>query len=193
VRRAVFVDRDGVLNELVPDPVSGLPESPLQPELVTLISGAAQALARLHEAGWALVGISNQPAAAKGTVTLEELERVQARVLELLADESVGLDGFELCFHHPDGVVPELTGACDCRKPRPGMLLTAAERLELDRGASWLVGDTDDDVAAGRAAGCRTVLVENPGSSHKRRGADEADARAGSLAEAADLILRAGG
>ena len=83
--RAVFFDRDGVVNELVPDPVSGLPESPLDPESVALIPGAAAALRRLHEGGYELVGISNQPAAAKGTVSLDDLERVQARVIDLLA------------------------------------------------------------------------------------------------------------
>jgi D-glycero-D-manno-heptose 1,7-bisphosphate phosphatase len=193
VRRAVFVDRDGVLNELVPDPVSDNPESPLAPDLVALIPDAAAALRRLRAAGYALVGISNQPAAAKGTVTLQQLERVQARVLELLASEDVELDGFELCFHHPDGIEPELSRPCDCRKPEPGMLLRAARALSLDCATSWVVGDTDDDVTAGRAAGCRTLLVENPGSAHKRLGRSHPYARVGSLAQAADFILRRAG
>ena len=115
MRRAVFVDRDGVVNELVPDPVSGLPESPLDPEHVALIPGAAAALRRLHEAGYALVGVSNQPAAAKGVVGLGDLDRVQDRVLTLLEGEGVVPDAFRLCFHHPEGVVAELTRVCDCR------------------------------------------------------------------------------
>jgi D-glycero-D-manno-heptose 1,7-bisphosphate phosphatase len=189
VRTAVFFDRDGVVNELVPDPVSGLPESPLAPEQVALIPGSAAALGRLHDAGYLLVGTSNQPAAAKGTVPLEQLHRVQARALELLENEGIVPDGFELCFHHPDGVVAGLTGDCECRKPAPGMLLAAAAELDLDLGASWMIGDTDWDIAAGVAAGCRTVLIENPASAHKRGEALEPDARAADLAAAAELIL----
>ena len=191
MRRAVFIDRDGVLNELVPDPISGLPESPLDARLVVLVPGAAAALRRLHEADFVLVGVSNQPAAAKGVVELADLERVQRRVASLLEGEDAGLDAFKLCFHHPSGVVPELTRACDCRKPAPGMLLEAAAELEVTLEGSWLVGDTDDDVRAGAAAGCRTVLVENPGSAHKRNGSVEPDALAADVAEAAEIVLRA--
>ena len=186
---AVFVDRDGVINELVPDPVSGQPESPLRPEDIRLISGAALALRILADAGWRLVGVSNQPAAAKGKVSLEALRAVQARVLELLASEGVRFDAFKLCLHHPDGVVPELTGACECRKPAPGMLLEAVRELGLDPAACWMVGDTDGDVAAGRAAGCRTALVEYPGSAHKRMSDPDPDTMVSSLAAAATVIL----
>jgi len=185
---AVFFDRDGVVNELVPDLVSGLPESPLDPVEVRLMPGAAAALLHLHEAGYLLAGVSNQPAAAKGVVELERLQDVQARVLDLLRDKEVVPDAFRLCLHHPEGVVPELTGRCDCRKPAPGMLLDVAAELGIDLAASWMVGDTDGDVAAGAAAGCRTVLVENPDSAHKRAGG-ASGLRAADLAGAAELIL----
>lgn len=188
-RRAAFLDRDGVLNALVPDPVSGREESPLRFEDVRLLPGAAAAARRLAEAGFALVGVSNQPAAAKGTISLEQLLEVQERVLELLAAEGVRFDGFRLCLHHPEGVVAELSGPCDCRKPAPGMLLDAAAELDLDLAPSWMIGDTDTDVAAGRAAGCRTVLIEHPGSAHKRQGAGEEDLRAADLPQAVRAIL----
>jgi D-glycero-D-manno-heptose 1,7-bisphosphate phosphatase len=188
-RGAVFVDRDGVINELVPDPVSGRPESPLREADLKLVPGASAALGRLAGAGWRLAGVTNQPAAAKGLVSLEELQAVQARVLELLAHEGVRFDAFKLCVHHPDGVVPELTGECECRKPAPGMLLEAARELDVDPAASWMVGDTDGDVAAGRAAGCRTVLVEYPGSAHKRGGDPRPDTIVRNLADAATVIL----
>lgn len=188
-RGAVFVDRDGVINELVPDPVSGMPESPLRPADVRLVPGAAAALSRLADAGWALVGVSNQPAAAKGVVTVAEIEAVQARVLELLAAQRVVLDAFELCLHHPDGVVPALRRECDCRKPAPGMLLEAARKLDLDLASSWIVGDTDSDMAAGRAAGSHTVLIEQPGSAHKRAGGTQPDAKVRNLAAAVSVIV----
>jgi D-glycero-D-manno-heptose 1,7-bisphosphate phosphatase len=189
VSAGAFFDRDGVVNELVPDPRSGSPESPLDAARVSLVPGAAAGLQRLRDAGFLLIGVSNQPAAAKGTVPLDELERVQARVLELLHAEGVEPDAFRLCFHHPHGTVPGLAGTCDCRKPAPGMLLDAARELNLDLSSSWMIGDTDGDIEAGNAAGCRTILVENPASSHKRTGTVRPDLRASDLAAAADLLL----
>jgi D-glycero-D-manno-heptose 1,7-bisphosphate phosphatase len=189
-RRAVFIDRDGVINELVPDPRSGVLESPLTTGEVRLIDGAAAALSRLAAAGRLLVGVSNQPAAAKGALSLAELRAVQARILDLLSADGVRFDDFRLCLHHPDGVVAELRGVCDCRKPAPGMLLEAASALDIDLKASWMIGDTDADVLAGRAAGCRTVLVRNPGSAHKRGGEVSPDAVVGDLAGAVAEILR---
>jgi D-glycero-D-manno-heptose 1,7-bisphosphate phosphatase len=187
---AVFVDRDGVINELVPDPVTGAPESPLRVEDVRLIDGAADALARLAEARWLIVGVSNQPAAAKGTVDLSQLSAVQDRVLALLDDAAgVRFAGFRICLHHPDAIVEELRGPCDCRKPAPGMLVGVAAELSIDLAASWMVGDTDDDVTAGHAAGCATILVEHPGSAHKRSGSSSPDHVVPDLAHAADFII----
>ena len=188
---AVFIDRDGVINELAPDPLSGRPESPLEPDSVALLPGVAAALRRLRDAGYLLVGISNQPAAAKGVVPAEQLERVHARVLSLLEREGAPFDAYRLCLHHPEGVDPDLTRTCECRKPAPGMLLDAARALRIDLAASWMIGDTDGDVAAGAAAGCRTVLVENPRSAHKRTSATDPHGRAPDLAAAATLILDA--
>lgn len=189
---AVFVDRDGVLNELVPDDHTSRPESPLDPQQVALVPGAPAAIRRLRNEGYVVVGVSNQPAAAKGTVDIEQLEYVQARVLDLLDRAGAAPDAFRLCFHHPDGVVPELTRVCDCRKPAPGMLLDAAAALDLDLNASWMIGDTDADIAAGTAAGCRTILIENPGSAHKRSGSVSPDETATDLASAVDFIVASG-
>jgi D-glycero-D-manno-heptose 1,7-bisphosphate phosphatase len=167
---AAFLDRDGVLNEGVPDDDSGLLESPLTLEDSRLLPGAAAALRELAQAGYALVCVSNQPAAAKGKIAVEQLLVVHEQVVELLAHEGVQLDASRLCLHHPEGVVSGLSGPCDCRKPAPGMLLDAANALGLDLGASWMLGDSDTDVAAGGAAGCRTMLIEYSGSAHKRSG-----------------------
>jgi len=184
MRGAVFLDRDGVLNELVVDPVSGEPESPLAVEQVRLEPGAARAAARLLGEGYLLVCVSNQPAAAKGKASVAQLLAVHARVTDLLAREGVTLAASRICLHHEHGVVPGLGGPCDCRKPAPGMLLDAAAALGLDLSGSWMVGDTDADITAGRAAGCRTLLIRNPASVHKRLQAIEADLAADSLADA---------
>jgi D-glycero-D-manno-heptose 1,7-bisphosphate phosphatase len=189
LRRAAFIDRDGTIDELVPDPVTGEPEGPLRARDVALLPGAAAALRDLSDAGWLLIGVSNQPAAAKAKATLEELAEVQALVLQLLEAEGVRFDDFRLCMHHPAGVVPELTASCQCRKPAPGMLLEAAAPLGVDLEASWMIGDTDSDVEAGKAAGCRTVLIEHPPSAHKRSGDAAPDATAPDLAAAIRLLL----
>jgi len=189
--RAVFVDRDGTVNALVPDPETGRPESPLRPGDVVLIPGAAGALRKLAEAGWLVVGVSNQPAAAKGTVSPHRLAEVRARVLELLAAEGARLDDSRVCLHHPEGVVPELTRECECRKPAPGMLLDAAKDLGIDLKRSWMIGDTDSDVLAGKAAGCRTVLIAHQPSAHKRAGSARPDAVAPDLGAAVTLLLSA--
>jgi D-glycero-D-manno-heptose 1,7-bisphosphate phosphatase len=110
-------------------------------------------------------------------------------VLELLDSGGVTFDDFRLCLHHPEGVVAELSGPCDCRKPSPGMLLGAAAEGGIDLRESWMVGDTDTDVEAGRAAGCATVLIAHPGSAHKRSDAARPDVFAADLAAAAALIL----
>ena len=104
---AVFLDRDGVLDKLVPDPASGAWESPLKVEDVRLVARAAEAARALAAAGFALVCVSNQPAAAKGAVTVEQLRAVHARVTELLAQADVHLEASRLCLHHPHGIVPE--------------------------------------------------------------------------------------
>jgi D-glycero-D-manno-heptose 1,7-bisphosphate phosphatase len=188
-RRAAFLDRDGVLNAGVPDPSSGLLESPLAVEDVRLLPGVPGALRELAGAGYALICVTNQPAAAKGRSSIAELLSVHRRVLELLAREGVQLEASWLCPHHPAGVVAELSVSCPCRKPAPGMLLSAAADGALDLRASWMIGDTDTDVAAGAAAGCGTVLVEYPGSAHKRAGRSGCDLVAADLAAAVSRVL----
>ena len=188
-RPAVFLDRDGVLNAGVPDPETGLCESPLKLADVRLLPGVAGALRRLLDAEYALVCVSNQPVAAKGKTSVSELLALHERVLELLAREGVCLEASRLCPHHPDGVVDGLSGPCGCRKPAAGMLLDAARARRLDLEASWMLGDTDSDVQAGRAAGCHTVLIEYPDSAHKRLGEVRPDLHAADLAEAVAQVL----
>jgi D-glycero-D-manno-heptose 1,7-bisphosphate phosphatase len=188
LRPVAFIDRDGVLDDPVWDAVDGCHESPHRPEDVVLAVGAVEGLRALRAAGFLLVGVSNQPSAAKGKATLDELRAVHERVVALLAEHGVALDDWRYCFHHPRGTVAALTGACDCRKPAPGMLLDAAAAHDADLAASWMIGDSDADVVAGRAAGVRTILVEHPSSAHRRTDGVQADATAGDLRHAAALV-----
>jgi len=189
-RAAVFLDRDGVINELVPDPRTGVPESPYDPADVRLTAGAAEALEVLRDTEFAVVVASNQPAAAKGTASAAALDAVHARVVELLGSAADVVDEWRYCRHHPDALDPALRD-CECRKPRPGMLLDAAAALDLDLTASWMVGDADRDIAAGHAVGCKTVLVENPESVHRREGNAGEDLRAPDLPSAIRAIIGA--
>jgi D-glycero-D-manno-heptose 1,7-bisphosphate phosphatase len=185
---AILLDRDGVLTEPVLDPVTGTLESPLHAADVRLVDGASEAVAMLKAHAIPLVVVSNQPAAAKGTVTVEELRAVHDRTVELLAADGVTLDGWEYCMHHPDAVVAELKADCDCRKPEPGLLVRALAALDVPAAEAWMVGDADRDIVAGKRAGVRTVLIEHPGSAHRREG-EEPDARAASLLEFAGWLL----
>jgi len=190
-RAAAFVDRDGLVSALVPDPSTGLPESPLRAEDVRLLDGAGEALRRLGRAGYLTVCVTNQPAAAKGVVGVEDLRSVQQRVEALLRESGAGFDAARMCLHHPAGTVAPLAGPCDCRKPAPGMLLDVAAELDVDLGASWMIGDTDADVLAGQAAGCSTILVTSSGAAHKRTGSASPDAVATDLSAAVGIVVRA--
>jgi D-glycero-D-manno-heptose 1,7-bisphosphate phosphatase len=188
-RAAVFLDRDGVINDPAHDPVDGTAESPHRPQDVVLADGAVAGLRSLRDARFILVVVSNQPSAAKGKATLTDLRAVHERVVALLQAEGIAIDDWRYCFHHPAGVVPELTGVCACRKPSPGMLLDAAGAHAIDLAASWIVGDSDADVEAGRAAGTGAILVEHPDSAHRRSGDSAADAQVRNLSEGAAFVL----
>ncbi len=185
---AVFLDRDGVIAELVWHDVDHAYESAAHPERVALMADAPAALSSIRAAGYLTVVVSNQPAAAKGTATRAELAAAHDRLVELLGEAGAGVDAFRYCLHHPQGVEPELTTTCSCRKPEPGLILGAADDLHVDLERSWMIGDADRDVEAGRRAGCRTILVENPRSSHRREGLSEPDHHARDLAEAAVIV-----
>jgi len=191
-RRAVFLDRDGVVNDPAWDEADGRHESPHRPQDVVLAEGAVDGLRDLREAGYVLVVASNQPSAAKGKVTIADLHAVHDRVAALLAEHAVVIDDWRYCFHHPAGTVPELTADCPCRKPRPGMLLDAAADHGLELPRCWMVGDSDSDVGAAAAAGCRAVLVEHALSAHRRAGSQAAVPVVRNLRDAAALIRKAG-
>jgi D-glycero-D-manno-heptose 1,7-bisphosphate phosphatase len=188
---AVFLDRDGIINEPVAHPTSGLPESPHRAEDVVLTPGCVDALRLLRDRGALLVVVSNQPSAAKGTATHADLDAVHDEVAARLSAAGVSPDDWRYCRHHPDARDAS-QAECDCRKPKPGMLMGAARDLDIDLQASWMVGDGDADVGAGRTAGCRTILVEHPGSAH-RRGDETPDVTVATILEAAQHVAGARG
>ncbi len=171
-RRAVFLDRDGVLNETTIR--GGHPHPPDTVAEVTLLPGAADACRRLAAAGWLLVVVTNQPDIARGTRSATDVDAVNRAVVDGLP-----IDDVVVCPHD------DIDG-CSCRKPRPGMVMDAAERLRIDLAASALVGDRWRDVDAGRAAGVETFFVDHGYDERLRASPDHV---VSSLAEAADLLL----
>jgi len=151
--RAVFLDRD---NTLIEDP--GYINDPQQ---VKLIEGVPKALGKLKQMGYKLIIVSNQSAVARGIVTEKTLAKIHQRLEELLAKEGAKVDKIYYCPYHPEGVIPKYRKESDWRKPKPGMVLSAAEDMDIDLPHSWLVGDSQRDIETGKAAGCTTILIEN--------------------------------
>lgn len=155
MNKAFFLDRDGVLIEeehYLSDPAKA-----------RLCPGAADAIRMMRAHGYKVIVVSNQAGIAKGYFTMKELKAVEARIDELLAAEGLALDGVYYCPHHPQGVVPEYRLACSCRKPEPGMLLSAAKDHEIDLAASVMIGDRVSDLKAGLNAGCKAVALVHTG------------------------------
>jgi len=172
LRPAAFLDRDGVLNRAIIR--SGKPHPPASLEELEIVPEAGEALQRLKEAGFALVVVTNQPDVARGLTPLAVVEAINQRIRKALP-----VDAVEMCLHD------DLDG-CDCRKPKPGMLTRAAERLRIDLSLSFMVGDRWRDIAAGRAAGCRTILV---GEGYGERLASPPEATVATITEAVEWIL----
>jgi D-glycero-D-manno-heptose 1,7-bisphosphate phosphatase len=171
-RRAVFLDRDGVINRA---PVrDGRPYPPSGPEELEILSNVPEALARLKSAGFRLVVVTNQPDVARGVFSREVVEAIHVDLSARLP-----IDEIRVCWHD-DG------DRCRCRKPEPGMLLDAAREAHLDLSSSYMVGDRWRDVEAGRAAGCVTILIDY---GYAERQAGPPDKKTRSLMEAAEWIL----
>lgn len=182
---AVFLDKDGTLLENVPYNV--------EPCLMKLAPHVARGLRILGRLELPLVVVSNQPGVALGHFDHDRLADVADRLQEMFAINGARLAGCYWCPHHPGGTVPGYAGACDCRKPSPGLLLQAAGELGLNLARSWFIGDILDDVEAGRRAGCRTILVDNGGETEWRQDIPERrpDAVVGEFQEAARCVAEA--
>lgn len=181
--KAAFLDRDGVINQKAPDG-----------EYVTcwedfhLLPGAIEGIAQLNRAGFCVIIVTNQRCVAKGLLTEEELEILHRRMTDELARGGATIDALYHCPH-------ELGSACGCRKPEPGMLLKAARSRNLDLAASWMIGDSDSDIQAGKKAGCRTAWLSDKKTSARKSlnqtaASVNADVVASSLLEAVPQILR---
>jgi len=154
-QRAIFLDRDGTINKYVGF-LRNIDEFELLP-------GVAEAVRLVNASGYLAIVVTNQPVIARGEVTVEQLQLIHNKMETQLGAEGAYLDAVYYCPHHPHhgypGEIKALKIDCDCRKPKPGMLFKAAENYNIDLSQSWIIGDSESDVKAGKAAGCRTVLV----------------------------------
>lgn len=173
-KRAVFLDRDGVINlSAVKD---GKPYPPSTVDEVEILPGVAEALEKLRKAGFLLICVTNQPDVARGTQNIEAVEAIHKLLLESLC-----INEILVCYHDD-------RDKCQCRKPLPGMLLDAAGRFGIDLKKSFMVGDRWRDIQAGQNAGCRTVLIEY--NYDERTSLNPPDMKLISLSETADWILQ---
>ena len=154
-QKAIFLDRDGVLNEHI----GFLTDI----EQFALLPGVVEAIKKINQSGRLAIVITNQPVLARGDVTPEELQEIHNKMETRLGEAGAYIDAIYYCPHHPhkgyDGEVAKLKVQCTCRKPKPGMLFDAAEDFNIELGDSWMIGDSESDIAAGRAAGCKTALI----------------------------------
>ncbi len=184
-RRAVFLDRDGVLNAEV-----GLVRSA---EQLHLLPDAAEAVRLINESEYLTVVVSNQPVIAKGFTSFEELHRIHAKLETLLGDERAYLDSIYYCPHHPEkgfpGERPQYKIPCPCRKPAPGMILAAAAELNINLSESFVIGDRTADIQAGANAGTRTILVRTGCAGKDAKYPCRPDFEFENLTEAVDFII----
>jgi len=172
--RAAFLDRDGVINQKPPEG-----EYITRWEEMQILPGVSEAIALLNHAGFLVIVVTNQRCVAKGLITTALLEILHGRLCEALAAAGASIDAIYYCPH-------EMKPPCRCRKPQPGMLLEAARAHDIDLAASWMIGDSDIDIEAGRSAGCKTARLLD--SDERANG--NSDVTAPSLREAIDQILR---
>ena len=181
--KAIFFDRDDTLIE-DPGYISN-------PEQVKLLTGVPRALIELKALGYKLVVTTNQSAVARGIVTEKVLGDIHKRLEQLLAEENAFLDRIYYCPYHPEGVVKKYRQESDLRKPNPGMLLKAAEEMDLDLNQSWCVGNSSSDIEAGLRAGCKTILIDVPSRQQQLKpGEARPDYKAVNIKEVVNIVKK---
>jgi D-glycero-D-manno-heptose 1,7-bisphosphate phosphatase len=162
VKPVAIFDRDGTVIDVVRDEETGTITVAFHPGQLRFLPGAVEGMRMLEDAGFELGVATNQPGPAKGQVSAAAVRRTNDALVEQLAGEGVHIRALEVCLHHPEGGPggdPALVCTCDCRKPKPGLILAVLRRLGGDAAASWMIGDSAGDIEAGHAAGVKAALV----------------------------------
>ncbi len=153
MNKAVFIDRDGTLIKDIPYNV--------EPAFIEFLPHAIETLVQLKRNNFLLILISNQSGVARGFFTLNDVEKMHQTIQQKLWKHDVQLDAMYYCPHYPYGKIAEYSFDCSCRKPKPGLIFQAANSHNIDLSNSWMIGDILNDVEAGNAAGCKTILLNN--------------------------------
>lgn len=161
MNRAIFLDRDGVINDIIYHQDIGIIDTPFTTEQFNLLPNVGRVLNILHQMNFKVILVSNQPGIAKFHYTLETFEEIRNKMKNELSKYGAFLDAEYYCLHHPNAKNLAYKIVCECRKPKPGMLLNAADELKIDLKESWIVGDSITDIKAGKSAECRTILISN--------------------------------
>jgi D-glycero-D-manno-heptose 1,7-bisphosphate phosphatase len=161
MNKAVFLDRDGVINEMVFDKLNNEFVPPFIKQDLKIYEGVIDSLKQLSENEYKLFLVSNQPDYAKGKTGLENLKEVQDELHRILTLNEIVFSGYYYCRHHPDGVIPEYSMQCDCRKPGNYFVKKAITEFDIDVQNSWFVGDRDKDVICGINSGLRTIRIQS--------------------------------
>ena len=157
--KAVFLDRDGTINEIIYYPDQGIIDSPFTAEQFKLLPGVGEAIKILNQSEFKVILVSNQPGIAKGHFSVDTFEEIREKMRTELAKHGAFLDAEYYCLHHPEARIKEYRKNCECRKPKPGLLLKAAKDSNINLAKSWIVGDGLTDIEAGKRAGCKTILI----------------------------------
>jgi D-glycero-D-manno-heptose 1,7-bisphosphate phosphatase len=159
MNKAVFLDRDGVINELYYDDNQGVIDSPFHPDQFVLFPKVGEAINTFHKLGYLVIIISNQPGIAKKHFTEKTFESVKKKMRDELKKHNAYVDAEYYCLHHPDAKIEKYKKICDCRKPKPGMIIQAAKEHDIDLSSSWMIGDSVEDIQLGGNVGCETIFI----------------------------------
>jgi len=159
MNKAVFLDRDGVINEIIYHKEMGILDSPSNADEIKLFPNVGKAINNFKKLGYKVIIVSNQPGIAKDKFDMKGFEKMKEKFHSELEKQGAEVDAEYYCLHHPEGVNKEYTGVCDCRKPKPGMILQAAKEHDIDLSESWMIGDGVTDMQAGQKAGVKTIFI----------------------------------
>ena len=189
MEKAVFLDRDGVLNYLVFNQKTNEYEAPHNPNDYKLYPNVIESLKILLELGYKLFVVSNQPDYAKGKTSLESLKLVHQKMHSDFTENNIKLTDYYYCYHHPSGTIPEYSIVCKCRKPENFFLKQAQVTYNLDLTGSWMIGDRDSDIYCGQSMGLKTVMISVEHSANNAL-SSQPDYKVANLKEAVEIIKK---
>jgi len=157
--KAVFLDRDGVITEIIYHKEMGIIDSPFHVDQIKLLPDVGKAINNFHNLGYKVIIVSNQPVIAKNHFEMNTFNQMKEKVKTELIKQAASVDAEYYCLHHPEGIIKDYTMVCSCRKPKPGLILKAADEHNINLSESWMIGDGITDIIAGSQAGCKTILI----------------------------------